>query len=94
MTEKTGHTLVIVSLVGLAAYILIRNPGKLKQGQTYKRLWALGLLGLALGALADVAPQFAGPFALMLLVGGVAINEGVIGKQLSAGLSGSGVRHQ
>ena len=64
-----AQRLVLISVFGLLAIATYR--GKLSDARvtTSKRLWGTGVLAVMLGLAADVAPQVAGPFALLVLVG-------------------------
>ncbi len=80
MSEGGAKTLVFVSggvLIGLALL-----SGK---GDTYKRVWAAGLWTTALAVVADVSPQVVGYFSIAVIVGAVAVNEGVLGGFLAGG---------
>jgi hypothetical protein len=58
----------VFGLLIIAAY-----RGKLSDSQesVWKRLWGTGVLAIMLGIVADIAPQVAGPFSLLILVGSV-----------------------
>lgn len=68
MNPVTSRRLVLVSLLGLLALATYRGNLSGDQGLS-KRLWGVGMLGLMLSAAADFAPQLAGPFALLVLLG-------------------------
>lgn len=53
--------------------------------QRFKALWAIGLLSVGLAAVADIAPQLAGPFAIMIAVAAVARHPGALGSRLGFG---------
>lgn len=77
MNPTGTKTLVFVSggvLVGLALL-----SGK---GDTFRRVWAAALWTTLLAAVADLAPQVIGPFALLVIVAAVATDPGAIGKFL------------
>lgn len=59
---------VLLSLVGLLGVAAYRGNLSGDRGLSY-RLWGVGMLGLMLSAAADVAPQLAGPFAVLVLLG-------------------------
>lgn len=64
-----AQRLVLISvfaLLGIATY-----RGKLSDAKVTatKRLWGTGVLAIMLGLAADVAPQVAGPFAVLIVVG-------------------------
>ncbi len=75
-----------------------RNPGGFVQGGVYKRVWAIGVLTLALGVAADFAAPLIVPFAVAVVVGFTLRNPGGFGgvfgeggaKQQAAGNTGIG----
>lgn len=81
----------MVFVVGalMAVYVLIRgskDPG----ADTFRSLWAIGLLTLGLAVAADFVPQVAGPFAILVGVAMAVRNSGEIGQVLgSSGRVGS-----
>ena len=77
MNKGTANTVVLVSGGVLVALALI--PGK-DGGSAYKRIWAAGLLTVALGIAADFVPEVVGPFAVLVIIAAVVKNPGVIGK--------------
>lgn len=66
MNPATSRKLVLVSLAAMGAVALARHAQGTSQGSTYKRVWAIGALGLLLTAAADFVPQIAGPLALLI----------------------------
>lgn len=77
MNPTGTKTLVFVSggvLVGIA---LLSG-----RGDTFRRVWAAALWTTLLAAVADLAPQVIGPFALLVIVAAVATDPGAIGKFL------------
>ena len=54
----------------------------------FKFAWAAGVITLFLSVLADVAPEVAGPFAILVLLAVYWRNRGVLGSVLPAGSSG------
>lgn len=60
MTPSTAQTIVLVSGGLMLAYAV--------QKRSAKKAYAAGAVTLGLSFLADVAPQVAGPFALLLLL--------------------------
>jgi hypothetical protein len=91
VNERTAQTIVVVVGVGLFAYTGIRHlladQSKLKAGGTYRQLWAIAALTLLLTLLADLMPQIAGPFAILVGLAYVSAGKGVgdlldrVGKQ-------------
>ena len=64
----------------------------IKRGQIqdpYKFAWAAGVITLGLSVLADVAPEIAGPFAILVLMAVYWKNRGVIGSVLPTKTSSS-----
>ena len=53
----------------------------------YKAAWAAGVITLFLSVLADVAPEVAGPFAILVLLAVYWKNKGVIGSILPSSSS-------
>lgn len=80
MTSSTASKIVLVSGGIMAIWVLI-TPNE--QTATFKRLWGIGALTLALSIMADFVPEIAGPFALLVLVAGGTKNKGKIGKTIS-----------
>ena len=62
----TARKLVLLSVMGLLVIATYKGKGKVA---TSTRLWGTGWLAVMLGVAADVAPQVAGPFALLILAG-------------------------
>ena len=63
----TARKLVLLSVMGLL--VVATFKGKSGKVPTSTRLWGTGWLAVMLGVAADVAPQIAGPFALLILAG-------------------------
>ncbi len=63
-----GRQLVLASCVGLVILSFYRATTEGQSG-LYRRLWGTGVLAVFLSILADFAPQVAGPFALLTLLG-------------------------
>lgn len=53
---------------------------RLKGGQAFKAIWAVGLMFLVLSFLADLIPKIAAPFALLILVSLIGAREQVLGQ--------------
>lgn len=70
-SPQQAQRYVLISVIGLLVIAAYR--GKLTGGDVplAKRLWGTGVLAIMLGLVADVAPQIAGPFAMLILVGSV-----------------------
>jgi len=82
VNKGTANTIVLVSGGVLVALALI--PGN-QGGATYKKIWAAGLLTIALGVAADFVPEVVGPFAVLVIIAAVVKNPGVIGKFVNQG---------
>lgn len=79
MSPEASKKLVLVSVALMGGTAVVKDlTGKGAQGSTFKRLWALGAVGLVLSVLADFAPSIAGPFAALLGIGYLAGAEGAI----------------
>ena len=65
----TARKLVLLSVMGLL--IIATYKGRTGKVPTSTRLWGTGWLAIMLGVAADVAPQVAGPFALLILAGSI-----------------------
>lgn len=89
MTPATAARLVLVSTLGMAAITLAASRGRPHE-RTFRALWAIGVLSLGLGIAADVVPQVAGPFALLVLVAFAARNAGTLGAVLPGGTATAG----
>ncbi len=81
MDTATASKVVLISGGIMAVWVLV-TPNE--QTATFKRLWGIGALTLALGIMADFVPQIAGPFALLVLVAGGTKNSGKIGKTIDS----------
>ncbi len=69
MNTRTAQRYVLISILGLLVINTYR--GKLTTADIgfTKRMWGTGVLAIVLGLVSDVAPQVAGPFAVLVLVG-------------------------
>lgn len=67
MSPAQAKKIVLLSVLGLL--IVATYRGRKGTVPTSTRLWGTGWLAVMLGVGADVAPQVAGPFALLVLVG-------------------------
>lgn len=84
MGRSNAHTIVIVTSALMVGYVLMQS-NRVGAERTYKGLWAVGLLSLGLSFLADVAPQLAGPFALLVLIGAYMKHPGIFGSFVREG---------
>ncbi len=89
MNTATANRMVLVSTGAMIAFVLIERHFNPAQVDMYKRLWAVGALGVGMSLAADFVPQIAGPFALLVLVAMVARNKGQIGRVLDNMKGGS-----
>lgn len=62
-----------------------RSPSSFYQGGVYKRVWAIGVVTLALGVAADFAAPVIVPFAVAMVVGFALKNPGAFGGVFGAG---------
>lgn len=90
MTSSQATRVVLISMGVLAAITLSAHRNDSNPEERVRALWAIGALGVGLAALADVAPQVAGPFALLCAVAMVSRNPGEIGRAI--GFQGGGSR--
>lgn len=79
MSEGTAKTVVLVAGFFMFAAIFIRRA---QISDPFRYAWAAGVITLFLSLLADIAPQVAGPAALLALLAVYAKNKGVIGSVL------------
>lgn len=63
----TARKLVLLAVMGLL--IIATYKGRTGKVPTSTRLWGTGWLAVMLGVTADIAPQIAGPFSLLILAG-------------------------
>ena len=69
VTTTQARRYVLISVFGLLAIAAYKGNLADSQVSFSKRLWGTGVLAIMLGLAADVAPQIAGPFAVLVLVG-------------------------
>lgn len=77
-------------LAGVTLAETVKHPGRFGKGGTYKRLWAIGVLTLALSVAADWAPQLIVPLSVAVVVGFVLTNPGALSSTVT-GTSASAV---
>lgn len=75
MTPQSAKTIVLVAGGLLFAAIGLRRS---QIRDPFRFAWAAGLLTIGLSATADIAPEIAGPFALLVLIAVYWRNRGVI----------------
>jgi hypothetical protein len=74
LTFATGGILVSIALL---------RKNSASSGQTYRRIWAAGLLTAGLSVFADFVPELVGPFALLIIIAAVASDKGALGSLLA-----------
>lgn len=82
MSATTSRTLVLVAGGLMFAAIGLRRD---RIADPFKFAWAAGVVTLFLSVLADVAPEIAGPFALLVLMAVYWRNRGLIGASTPLG---------
>lgn len=82
MTQGEASKLVFVG-AGVTAAVVVATTQN--EDDRFKALWAIGLLTIGLAAVADFAPQLAGPFAVLIAVAAVARHPGALGARLGFG---------
>lgn len=75
MNPAAAKKLVLVSIALMGGAAVIKPTGG---NPTFRRLWAVGALGLVLSIGADFAPQVAGPLAALIAIGYLAGAESAI----------------
>ena len=76
MSEKTAKTIVLLTGAFLFAAIGIKRS---TIPDPYRYAWGAGLITLGLSVVADIAPEVAGPAALLVLFAVYMRNRGVVG---------------
>jgi hypothetical protein len=79
MTPATAKTIVLVSGGLMFAMIGIKRD---TISDPFKFVWAAAVITLGLSVLADVAPEIAGPFAILTLMAVYWRNKGALGSVL------------
>ena len=79
MSPQSAKTIVLLAGGLMFAAIGIRRSAI---GDPFRYAWAAGVITLGLSVLADVAPEIAGPFALLVLMAVYWRNRGVVGSVL------------
>lgn len=82
MSPATAKTIVLVSGGLMFAMIGIKRS---QISDPFKFAWAAGVITLGLSVLADVAPEIAGPFAILTLMAVYWKNKGALGSVLPSG---------
>lgn len=68
VSKVQARKLVLVSAFLLAAIAIYRDRTQ-GSGDTFRALWGVGVLSFLLSLVADFAPQIAGPFAALTVLG-------------------------
>lgn len=79
MSERSAKTIVLLAGGLMFAAIGIRRD---QISDPFRFAWAAGVITLGLSVLADIAPEIAGPFAILLLMAVYWKNRGVLGSVL------------
>lgn len=79
MSPQTAKTMVLLTGALMFAAIGIKRT---TIPDPFRFAWAAGVITLGLSVLADVAPEIAGPLAILVLLAVYAKNRGVIGSVL------------
>jgi hypothetical protein len=66
MTTAQAKQTVLVSMIVLVGIAVFRGKST---STVFKRVWGTGVIGVILGIVADFAPQIAGPFAALVVLG-------------------------
>lgn len=69
MTPARSKQIVLVSTVALMAIAVYREQQNRDDTGLFKRVWGTGVLAVMLSIMADFAPQVAGPFAGLVVLG-------------------------
>lgn len=84
MTANTSQKVVVVAGAVELAYVFA-DRNRAGGDATYRRAWGVGILTVALAAFADVVPEVAGPFALLVAVALLAREQGSLANTLGFG---------
>lgn len=88
MSKSSASTIVLL-VGGLLFAIVFLKPDKFKD--QYKAAWGAGVITVGLSVVADLAPEIAGWFAILLLMAVYWKNQGVLGGVLTGTGLPSGV---
>ncbi len=75
--SKTGANTIVLLAGGLMFAIVFLKPDKFQD--QFKAAWAAGVITVGLSVVADLAPEIAGPFAILLLMAVYWKNKGALG---------------
>lgn len=79
MTPQSARTIVLLTGGFLFAMIALRRQNI---DDPFRYAWAAGVITLGLSAASDIAPEVAGPFAILLLIAVWWKHKGVVGSAL------------
>lgn len=82
MSPQSAKTIVLVAGGFMFAAIAIKRDSI---PDPFRFAWAAGVITLGLSLLADLAPEIAGPFAILVLMAVYWKNRGVLGSVLPGG---------
>lgn len=88
MSKSSANTLVLVTGGLLFAFVALKRD---KLADPYRFAWGAGVVTIGLSVVADLAPEIAGPFALLLLMAVYWKNRGALGGVLAGSNTGTGV---
>jgi hypothetical protein len=87
VSQGTARTVVMLTGLLMIAFVGIEAKRGTATGSTYKKIWAIGVLTLGLGAASDFVPDLVGPFALLVLLAAYARNQGALGSVIGGSSS-------
>jgi hypothetical protein len=82
MSERSAKTIVLVTGAFLFAAVFLKRDQIHDQ---FRYTWAAAVITLGLSVLADLAPEIAGPFALLTLIAVYWRNRGLLGSRTAFG---------
>lgn len=88
MSKSSANTLVLVTGGLLFAFVALKRD---KLADPYRFAWGAGVVTIGLSVVTDLAPEIAGPFALLLLMAVYWKNRGALGGVLTGTGVPSGV---
>lgn len=88
VSKVQARKMVLVSCFALVLISVYRNRQSEQPADTFRRLWATGVVAFMLSLLADFAPTIAGPFAGLTVLGWfVKDGTGLVDSALGTGAS-------
>lgn len=88
MQTSTARQLVLVAMLlsgGVILYDILKHKDSLGADQSFRAVWSLALLFLLLAILADVTPELAGPFAVLVTLAILIGRQGALGSIVAVG---------